>query len=64
MKSEYDEINSKEKLDEKLDHCENKFEFIHSLYGKGVINIGPVNEDLYNNRNAINEALNIVGDKI
>ena len=64
MKSEYDDVNSKEKLDEILLKCEDKFEFIHSLYGKGVINIGPVNEDLYNNKNAINEALNIVGDSI
>ena len=63
-KSEYEDIDSKEKLDEILNNCEDKFEFIHSLYGKGVINIGPVNEDLYNNKNAINEALNIVGDSI
>ena len=59
-----EDIDSKEKLDEILNNCEDKFEFIHSLYGKGVINIGPVNEDLYNNKNAINEALNIVGDSI
>ena len=63
-KSEYEDIDSKEKLDAILINCEDKFEFIHSLYGKGVINIGPVNEDLYNNKSAINEALNIVGDSI
>ena len=63
-KSIYDSINSKEKLDEVLNNCKNKFEYVHELYGKGIINLGPVDEDFYNNTNAINEALNIVGDGI
>ena len=64
LKSIYDDVNNKEMLEEILDRSDNKFEYIHSLYGKGLINIGPVNEDLYNNKTAINEALNIVGDKL
>ena len=63
-KSIYDSINSKEKLDEVLNNCKNKFEYVHELYGKGIINLGPVDEDFYNNTKAINEALNIVGDGI
>ena len=64
-KSIYDDINSKEKLKEVLDgYYGDKFEYIHDLYGKGLINIGPVDEDFYNNTKAINEALNIVGDEI
>ena len=64
LKSIYDDINSKEKLENILDNRDDKFEYIHKLYGKGVINIGPVDEDFYNNTKAINEALNIVGDEI
>jgi len=64
LKSIYDDINSEEKLGEKLDNSTDKFEYIHNLYGMGVINIGPVDEDFYNNTKAINEALNIVGDEI
>ena len=64
LKSIYDDINSEEKLEEKLDNSQDKFEYVHNLYGRGVINIGPVDEDFYNNTNAINEALNIVGDEI
>ena len=63
-KSDYDNLNSKEKLDEALSKSKNKFEYIHELYGKGIINIGPIDEDFYNNTKAINEALNIVGDGI
>ena len=63
-KSDYDNLNSKEKLDEALRKSKNKFEYIHELYGKGIINIGPIDEDFYNNTKAINEALNIVGDGI
>ena len=66
-KAIYDDINSKEKLEQQLDNLdksEDKFDYVHDLYGKGVINIGPVNEDFYNNTKAINEALNIVGDGI
>ena len=64
IKSIYDDINSKEKLEEILDKCDDKFDYVHSLYGRGVFNIGPVDEDLYNNKDAINEALSIVNDKI
>jgi hypothetical protein len=64
LKSIYDDINSEEKLGEKLYNSTDKFEYIHNLYGMGVINIGPVDEDFYNNTKAINEALNIVGDEI
>ena len=64
LKSIYDDINSKEKLDEMLNNCDDKFDYVHSLYGRGVINIGPVNEDYYNNINAINEALNMIDDGI
>ena len=63
-KSDYDNLNNKEKLDEALSKSKNKFEYIHELYGKGIINIGPIDEDFYNNTKAINEALNIVGDGI
>ena len=47
-----------------MSKSKNKFEYIHELYGKGIINIGPIDEDFYNNTKAINEALNIVGDEI
>ena len=33
-KSDYDNLNSKEKLDEALSKSKNKFEYIHELYGK------------------------------
>ena len=45
MKSIYEDINSKEKLKGVLDHTDDKFEYIHSLYGRGVINIGPAYDD-------------------
>jgi hypothetical protein len=63
-KSIYDDINSKEKLEEILDRQDDKFEFIHKLYGRGVINIGPANEDFYNNKDEINKALDVVGEDL
>ena len=64
IKSVYDDINSKDKLEKEINNVEDKFEYVHSLYGKGVINVGPVDEDIYNNKEAINEALSIINDKI
>jgi hypothetical protein len=58
MKSIYEDINSKEKLKGVLDHTDDKFEYIHSLYGRGVINIGPAYDD-YTSKE-IKEALTLV----
>ena len=60
MKSIYENVNSKEKLKNELQYSEDKFDFIHNLYGRGVINIGPANDD-YNSKD-IQEALSLVED--
>ena len=60
MKSIYEDINSKEKLEEALKNADDKFEFIHNLYGRGVINIGPAYDD-YTTKE-IKEALALVED--
>ena len=45
MKSIYDDVNSKEKLKAILDYTEDKFEYVHNLYGRGIINIDPAYDD-------------------
>ena len=60
MKSIYEDINSKEKLKEALDNAEDKFQYVHNLYGRGVINIGPAYDE-YTSKE-IKEALALVED--
>jgi hypothetical protein len=60
MKSIYEDINSKEKLKEALDYAEDKFQYVHNLYGRGVINIGPAYDE-YTTKE-IKEALALVED--
>ena len=45
MKSIYEDVNSKEKLKEALDNAEDKFQYVHNLYRRGIINIGPAYND-------------------
>ena len=58
LKSIYEDVNSKEKLKGTLDYNQDKFEFIHSLYGRGIINIGPAYDD-YSAKD-LKEALSLV----
>ena len=58
LKSIYEDVNSKEKLKGTLDYNPDKFEFIHSLYGRGIINIGPAYDD-YSAKD-LKEALSLV----
>jgi hypothetical protein len=60
LKSIYEDVNSKEKLKNTLDYNTDKFEFIHSLYGRGIINIGPAYDDY--STNEIKEALSLIED--
>lgn len=60
LKSIYEDVNSKEKLKGTLDYNQDKFEFIHSLYGRGIINIGPAYDD-YSAKD-LKEALSLVED--
>ena len=60
LKSIYDEVNSKEKLKAMLDYSKDKFEFVHNLYGRGVINIDPAYDDYPSKE--IKEALALVED--
>ena len=60
LKSIYEDVNSKEKLKKTLEYNPDKFEFIHSLYGRGIINIGPAYDD-YSGRD-IKEALSLIED--
>jgi histone acetyltransferase (RNA polymerase elongator complex component) len=60
LKSIYEDVNSKEKLKNTLDYNTDKFEFIHSLYGRGIINIGPAYDDY--GTNEIKEALSLIED--
>ena len=60
MKSIYDDINSKEKLKSILDYTQDKFEYVHNLYGRGVINIDPAYDDYPSKE--IKEALALVED--
>ena len=60
LKSIYDDINSKEKLKSMLDYTKDKFEFVHNLYGRGVINIDPAYDDYPSKE--IKEALALVED--
>ena len=47
-----------------MDRQYDKGEFRHKLYGRGIINIGPANEDFYNNKDEINKALDVVGEDL
>ena len=60
MKSIYEDVNSKEKLKEALDNAEDKFQYVHNLYGRGIINIGPAYND-YTTKD-IKDALALVED--
>ena len=60
LKSIYEDVNSKEKLKKTLEYNPDKFEFIHSLYGRGIINIGPAYDD-YSGKD-IKEALSLIED--
>ena len=58
MKSIYEDVNSKEKLKAALDFSTDRFDYVHNLYGKGIINIGPAYDD-YTTKE-IKEALSLV----
>ena len=60
MKSIYENINNKEKLTSEIQNVEDKLDFMNSLYGRGVINIGPPNDD-YNSKDIL-EALSLIED--
>ena len=59
-----EDVETKDKLNEVLDNLNysnekmDKFEFIHQLYGRGIIKIGPAFEDIGNV--SIKEALSII----
>ena len=44
-KTFYNTINSLDKLEKELDNNKDKMEFIHKLYGKGLLNIGPIEDN-------------------
>ena len=42
----YNSINSLDKLEKELDKNNDKIDFIHKLYSKGLFNIGPIKDDI------------------
>ena len=44
-KTFYNSINSLDKLEKELDKNKDKIDFIHKLYGKGLFNIGPIEDN-------------------
>ena len=58
MKSIYEDVNSKEKLKGTLEYTTDKFDYVHNLYGRGIISIGPAYDD-YTSKE-IKEALSLV----
>ena len=61
LKSIFDDVNTKEKLNNQLEYAPDKFEFVHNLYGRGVINIDPAYDDF--NTKDIKEALSLVEEE-
>ena len=61
LRSISDDVNTKEKLNNQLDYASDKFEFVHNLYGRGVINIDPAYDDF--NTKDIKEALSLVEEE-
>ena len=43
----YNSINSLDKLEKELDKNNDKIDFIHNLYGKGLSNIGAIKDNIF-----------------
>ena len=44
-KNFYNTVNTLDKLEKELNKCNDKLDFIHKLYGKGLFNLGPIKDN-------------------